>query len=328
MIDVVTDARVSVLTTGGTIASRPAPEGGVRVAVPGGELAASVGAARVREVMLAHSFNLAPADAVRIASAVLAELADPAVDGVVVTHGTDTMEETAYLVDLVLDDDRPVVFTGAQRHASAPDADGPGNLADAVRVAAAPQSRSLGSLIVMGGTIHAARHATKAHTLAPAAFASPGHGPVGRVNGEEVEVTAPAHRPPGFALEELGGLEARVDIVPVYLGADGVQIAACRAAGAQGLVLQALGAGNPTPGVLREVRACTAEGIPVLVASRCFDGPSAPVYGAGGGADLAEAGAVFAGPLRAPKARLLLAAALSAEPDAAAALRRIAPHLR
>ncbi|WP_119732216.1 asparaginase [Thermomonospora amylolytica] len=323
-----TEARVSVLTTGGTIASRPAPEGGVRVAVRGGELAASAGATRVREVMLAHSFNLTPADALRIVSAVLAELADPDVDGVVVTHGTDTMEETAYLVDLVLDDERPVVFTGAQRHASAPDADGPGNLADAVRVAAAPEARSLGALVVMGGRIHAARYATKAHTLALDAFASPGHGPVGRVTEDRVEVTSRPSRPPGFRPAELGDLDARVDIVPAYLGADGVQIAACRAAGARGLVLQALGTGNPTPGVLREVRACVAERIPVLVASRCFDGPSLPVYGAGGGADLAEAGAVFAGPLQAPKARLLLSAALSAAPDPAAAVRRIAPHLR
>ncbi|MFC7641073.1 hypothetical protein ACFQX6_08795 [Streptosporangium lutulentum] len=133
-------------------------------------------------------------------------------------------------------------------------------------------------------------------------------------------------RPLGFDLTELGDLSARVDIVPVYLDADGVQIAACRAAGARGLVLEAMGAGNPTPGVLREIRSCVADGIAVLVASRCGEAAT-PVYGAGGGADLAEAGAVFAGSLRAPKARILLAAALAAESRTGRALARLRPHL-
>lgn len=118
-----------------------------------------------------------------------------------------------------------------------------------------------------------------------------------------------------------------MDIVPVYLDADGVQVAACRAAGARGLVLEAMGAGNPTPGVLREIRSCVADGIAVLVTSRCRQGPVTPVYGVGGGVDLAEAGAVFAGSLRAPKARILLAAALAAESRTERALARLRPHL-
>lgn len=318
---------VSVLTTGGTIASRPSARGDVRVTVPGPELALPVAKARVREVMLAHSFNLTLADVLYLARRVLAELAEPDADGVVVTHGTDTMEETAYLLDLVLPAARTVVFTGAQRHASAPDADGPGNIADALAVAADPRACGLGALIVMAGQVHSARYATKVHTLASEAFASPGHGPVALVRDGRVEVGSPPTRPDGFTLAELGALESRVDIVPVHLDADGVQIAACRAAGARGLVLQALGTGNPTPGVLREVRACLDEDIVVLVTSRCADGPAVPVYGAGGGADLARAGAVFAGSLSAPKARLLLMAALAAETRADRALARLRPHL-
>lgn len=317
---------VTVLTTGGTIASRPSSRGDVRVAVPGAALAVPA-AVRVREVMLAHSFNLTVADVLRLARRILAEADGSGVDGVVVTHGTDTMEETAYLLDLVLPPGRTVVFTGAQRHASAPDADGPRNIADSVRVAAASETRGLGAVITMAGQVHAARYATKAHTLAPEAFASPGHGPVALVRDDGIEaITRPA-RQGGFRLAELGALEARVDIVPVHLGADGVQIAACRAAGARGLVVQALGTGNPTPGVLAEIRTCLDQGIPVLVTSRCAEGPAVPVYGAGGGADLAEAGAVFAGPLGAPKARLLLMAALAAEADAGQALARLRPHL-
>ncbi|MFF5264374.1 asparaginase [Actinomadura viridis] len=318
---------VSVLTTGGTIASLPSPHGDVRVAVPGPDLAVTAPAARVREVMLAHSFNLTMADVLTLARRVLEELEDPGVDGVVVTHGTDTMEETAYLLDLVLPADRTVVLTGAQRHADAPDADGPRNIADALRIAAAPQARGMGALITMAGRIHAARYATKVHTLAPEAFASPGHGPVGLVRHDHVDIRPAPARPDGFRLAELGGLEARVDIVPVHLDADGVQIAACRAAGARGLVLQALGTGNPTPGVFREIAACLDAGIAVLVTSRCAEGPATPVYGAGGGADLAKAGAVFAGSLSAPKARLLLMAALAAETRTEKALDRLLPHL-
>jgi L-asparaginase len=316
----------SVLTTGGTIASRPSPHGDVRVAVPGPELAIPGSPVQIHEVMLTHSFNLTHTDVLSLARRILAELEDPEVDGVVVTHGTDTMEETAYLVDLVLPTARTLVFTGAQRHASAADSDGPRNIADAVRVAAAPQAHGMDALIVMAGQIHAARYATKAHTLALEAFASPGHRPVGRVWGDGGDLCPPLMRPEGFRLAELDALR-RVDIVPVHLGADGVQIAACRAAGARGLVLQALGTGNPTPSVLREIEVCLQEGITVLVTSRCAEGPATAVYGAGGGADLAKAGAVFAGSLNAPKARLLLMAALAAEAHPEEALNRLRLHL-
>ncbi|MFF0307390.1 asparaginase [Streptosporangium sp. NPDC004379] len=322
--------RIRILTTGGTIASRPAPEGGVSVAVPGHRLVTAAETAvttEVREVMLEHSFNLTRARMLELAGRIVAEVRDPEVDGVVVTHGTDTMEESAYLLDLLLPPGSTVVFTGAQRHAAEPDGDGPRNIRDAVRVAADPAARGLGALVAMAGLVHAARHATKADTLAPEAFASPGHGPVGRVSGDRVRIAFHPVRPAGFDLAEMAGPQPRVDIVPVHPDADGVQVAACAAAGARGLVVEALGAGNPTPGVLREIRSCVADGVTVLVTSRCARGPVTPVYGAGGGVDLAEAGAVFAGSLRAPKARVLLATALAAEPRPDRALARLVPHL-
>ncbi|TQS26851.1 asparaginase [Microbispora sp. KK1-11] len=323
-------ARIRVITTGGTIASVPGPGGEVSVAVAGRDLIGAAGAAvtvEVDEAMLVHSFNLTLDDMLRIVERVAVAVADPEVDGVVVTHGTDTMEETAFFVDLLLDARRTVVFTGAQRHAGEPDGDGPRNLADALQVAAATAGRGLGAVVVMAGRVHAARYATKAHTVAPDAVDSPGYGPIGRVHDGRVHIAARPERLPGFTLAELEGLAVRVDIVPAYLGADGVHVAASRAAGALGLVLEALGAGNPTPGLLGEIRACVAAGIPVLVTSRCHAGPSVPVYGAGGGATLQEAGAVFAGSLAAPKARLLLTAALAAEPGPSEALARLGPHL-
>jgi len=293
---------VRVLTTGGTIASRPASDGSVSVAVGGAEL---VSAAPVREILRKHSFAFTMADLMTIAREVLAETA--AGDGVVVTHGTDTMEETAYLLDL-LDPPAPVVLTGAQRHAGEPDSDGPRNIADAILVAASPQARGLGPLVVMDGRIHAARQAVKAHTQAPDAFSSYAGGPIGEVRRGQVSIWSAPVRPPGFPLP---GELAQVDIVTSYVGAGDAQLTACRAAGARGLILEALGSGNPTPAILTEVGRCIAAGIPVLVTSRCPAGPTAPVYGAGGGADLAAAGAWMAGALPSSKARILLSLALS-----------------
>ncbi|HEU4948064.1 MAG TPA: asparaginase [Kribbella sp.] len=313
---------VRVLTTGGTIASAQAADGSVSVAVGGHELVRAVPGGptvSVREVMRRHSFALSLEELVALARAVLDEAANG--DGVVVTHGTDTLEETAYLLDL-LDPPVPVVVTGAQRHLGEPDSDGPRNIADAILVAASPDARGLGALVAMDGRIHAARQAIKAHTLAPDAFASRSGGPIGEVRQGEVRIWSTPIRPPGFHLSELTEGLPRVDIVPSYVGADGTQVAACRAAGARGIVLEALGAGNPTPGILAEIRSCIAAGLPVLVTSRCAAGPTSAIYGAGGGADLASAGALMAGALPSSKARMLLTVGL-----AASALDRIHPHL-
>lgn len=242
-------------------------------------------------------------------------------EGCVVTHGTDTMEETAYLLDLLTPDEQqaPVVFTGAQRHAGEADADGPRNLADAVLVAGSPVARGLGPLVVMDGWIRAARQAVKVHTVALDAFGSFDGGPIGEVRRGVVRIWSRPVRPPGFRRDELRTPLPRVDVIPSYVGADGVQLAACRAASARAIVLEALGAGNPTPGLLAEVRAA---GLPVLVTSRCAAGPTVGVYGAGGGADLVRAGALMAGSLPSSKARILLMLAL-----AAGSLERLQPHL-
>jgi L-asparaginase len=302
--------------------------------VAGGDLVAAATGANpgritagvvVTELSRTLSFNHSLADALRIVDAIVNRPLDRVCGGIVVTHGTDTLQETAYLADLAIADDRTVVFTGAQRHAGEPDSDGPRNLADAILVAAAPQARGLGAVVVLAGRIHPARDAVKSHTRAPDGFDSPS--PIGTALDGHVHVRTRPTRATGFALAELGTLDHRVDIVPVYLACDGVQVAACRAAGASGLVLQALGAGNPTPGVIAEVRRCVEAGLVVLVCSRCPHGSTAPLYGTGGGADLMNAGAVFAGDLPAPQARLLLAAALSAERDPQAAVARMLPHL-
>ncbi|MEW6636747.1 MAG: asparaginase, partial [Actinomycetota bacterium] len=179
---------VVVLTTGGTIASRPDPSGGVVAAAAGEELLSAapeireMADVRVEDVFRVGGYLMKPDDMLEIARRVRATLEDGSVSGVVITHGTDTMEETAYLVDLLYGGERPVVFTGAQRNASVPDTDGPRNLAAAVRLAAHPAARGLGAVISMGGTVEAAREGAKIHTTALRAFASPGYGPVGAIS--------------------------------------------------------------------------------------------------------------------------------------------------
>jgi L-asparaginase len=241
---------------------------------------------------------------------------------VVVPHGTDTLEESVYLVDRLLDSDTPVVFTGAQRGADEPDADGPRNLRDAIRLAASDDARGLagrglGALVVFAGEIHAAREARKVHTSAVRAFDSPGYGPVGHVDGDVVSLRRSPLRAPALPLPER---LAKVDLHRLYAGSDGRFVRHSLATGAEALVLEGTGRGNANEEVVEAVREASAQDIPVVVCSRCVAGRVEPVYGRGGGRDLEEAGALFAGDLAGPKARVLLQIALGAGLDVPATL--------
>ena len=311
---------VQLLATGGTIASR-ATAGGGSSAVDGSAalLAAGTWPGDVevvsRDVLCRNSFALTLADMQRVLDAVLAALVDPALDGVVVTHGTDTMEETAFLVDLFLWDERPVVFTGAQRSADAPDGDGPGNLSDAVSVAAAPGARGFGALIVFDGAIFAACGTRKTHTLAPAAFAAPDAGPLGGLTAGVPWFRPRRAREALLDSARLRLQDVRVDIVAVYPGCDTAALDAVVAAGAGGVVLEATGAGNANPAVRDAVARLVTEGVTVLLSTRVHAGPVVPLYAGGGGADLVAAGAIPTGVLRPGQARILLAALLGTGAD-------------
>ncbi|MEO9223324.1 MAG: asparaginase [Mycobacteriaceae bacterium] len=310
---------VVVITTGGTIASRADASGAKVAGIAGAQLLSGVPTevtVRVRDVLSLNSAAMTLSDMDTVRHAVEDALANGA-DGVVVTHGTDTMEETALLVDLGHDDPRPVVFTGAQRSADDPSTDGPANLRDAVLVAGSPTARGLGVLVVFDGAVHAARGTRKAHTLASSAFTDPDLGPVGHVVLGELVVHRAPCRPP--ALRVVGRVgSVRVDIVALYPGADAAALDACVAAGARGLVLQAPGLGNSHPLVVEAVRRHVVAGIVVLLSTRVHAGPVRAVYGGGGGGrDLVVAGAVLTGYLRPSQARVQLATLLAsgAEPD-------------
>ena len=312
-----------VVSTGGTIAMRPDPASGKLVPALSGdelvELLAWPDAPQLELDDFAHvpSFDMHGELALSLARRLREHAGRGDVAGVVVTHGTDTMEESVYLVDLLLDSDLPVVFTGAQRGADEADSDGPRNFRDAIRVAAASDARGRGALIAFAGEVHGAREVRKVHTSALRAFASPGYGPLGHVEGEDVSFR---RRPDRRRPLPVPDVVAPVDLIRLHAGSDARFLRAAVASGARAVVLEGTGRGNANEQVLEGVREAVAAGVAVVVCSRCVEGRVEPVYGRGGGRDLSDAGALFAGDLAGPKARVLLQLALGAGLDAHAVL--------
>ena len=318
---------VVVVSTGGTIAMRPDPASGKLVpAVSGDELVELLAWPEAPPLQLddfaqVPSFDVHGALALGLACRVV----EHAGSGrpTVVTHGTDTMEESVYLTDLLLPEEAaPVVFTGAQRGAGERDADGPRNLRDAITAAAAvAETGGVGALVCFAGELHAAREARKVHTSAVRAFASPGYGPVGHVDAGRVVVRRrPVRAGPLPVPERL----AAVDLLRLHAGSDARLVRAAVASGAEALVLEGTGRGNANDQVVEGVREAVAAGVTVVVCSRCAEGRVEPVYGRGGGRDLLEAGALFAGDLAGPKARVLLQVVLGAGLAPAPVLERAA----
>ena len=314
---------VVVVSTGGTIAMRPDPETGKLVpAVSGEELVDMLAwpeapPLELDDFVRVPSFDMHGELALSLAERVIEHADRRDLAGVVVTHGTDTMEESVYLIDRLLRADVPVVLTGAQRGADEPDTDGPRNLRDAIRVASAPAARGRGAMIAFAGEIHAAREVRKVHTSALPAFAAPGYGPIGAVDGERVVFQRHSERRPALPVPaEL----APVDLIRLYAGSDARFVHAAVEAGARAIVLEGTGRGNANDQVVAGVRDAVARGVTVAVCSCCASGRVEPVYGRGGGRDLADAGAIFAGDLAGPKARVLLQIALGAGLDPAAQL--------
>jgi len=319
---------VTVLATGGTIASRTGDTGGATAQDDGADLVARLDLpadveVRVRDVFRVGGFRMTLDRVHALARAVVAELSD-GVDGVVITHGTDTTEETAFFLDLFQADPRPVVVTGAQRAADAPDSDGPRNLTDAVTVAASPSARELGVLIGFGGQLFPARGTRKAHTLAADAFVNPAGGPLGWVHGGDVGVVTQPRRAPALPLDSFDPAGVRVDVVACYPDADGTALRACADAGARGIVLEATGAGNANPAICAAVAELASAGVVVVTSTRVAAGPVAAIYGDGGGVDLLAAGASPSGLLRPSQARILLAALLGIHRDPTAVRRAFA----
>jgi L-asparaginase len=234
---------------------------------------------------------------------------DPGVQGIVITHGTDTMEETAYLLDLTVEGEAPIVLTGSMRAASDPGYEGLANLAAAFQVAGAPEARGIGAVVVMEDEVHAARAVTKMHTSSPRTFQSPFWGPLGRVEGERVFLRG---RPPRHLLS-CERPEERVALIRLAVGMDDGFLRYALERGMRGVVIEALGGGRVPPWWMPSIREAVARGVVVVIASRCPAGRVGDRYGyAGSCRELEAAGAVLANGLSGPKARLKLMVALGA----------------
>ena len=304
------------IATGGTIAMKIDPLLQAPVpALDGHDLMAAVPQLHEAGVLETGNFanipsgHMTPAHWLSLHEGVTAALARPDVQGVIIAHGTDTLEETAWFLDLTVQSEKPVVLVGAQHHASDPDFDGPRNLLSAARICASAEARGKGVLICLNGNINAARDVTKTHTSNVETFKSGEIGLLGCVDEDRVVFYRQPLRRQHWALTGRG--LPRVDIVTAYAGADGAGVEAAQRAGAQGIVVAGLGMGNVPPLLGQAMLGCVEQGLAVVMSTRVPNGRALPWYGyEGGGKALAQGGVLFADNLSPQKARILLMLAL------------------
>jgi len=254
--------------------------------------------------------HMTPKRMLELAEAVKKNPSDDKISGAVITHGTDTLEETAFMLDLLIEETKPVVLVGAMRHSTELSWDGPGNMRTAVRVAIDEQARNLGVLVVMDSQILSAQDATKTHTESTDTFQSRDFGPLGIVDKDRVIVMRrPLHR----AHIATDRIEEQVYVIKIYAGADGRFIDFAIDSGARGLVIEGLGRGNVTVASLPAIARAVQTGIPVVISSRCPRGRVLDTYAyEGAGRQLRKMGVILGGMMPSHKARIMIMLALGA----------------
>ena len=324
--------KVTLLSCGGTIASAVKPGQGASPSLDVGALAREVPGVADAAELVSQPMRLVPSphmtlrDLLDLAVASRAAVAAGSA-GVVITQGTDTIEEIAFGLDLLCPGDAPVVVTGAMRNASMAGADGPANLLAAVRVAASPQARGLGALVVFNDEIHAARFVRKSHSQNPATFVSHQAGRLGWLAEADVRILVRPSRRYRVEVPD-DATPPAVGLLKMSLGDDGRLLDALPSAGFQGVVIEGFGGGHVTreaaaPGRIERL----VEAMPVVLATRAGEGEVLrATYGGFPGAetDLIARGVIYAGALDGPKARVLLALLLMAKADRAAIARAFA----
>ncbi len=253
--------------------------------------------------------HITPREMLALRDCITQQAEQYSIDGVVITHGTDTLEETAYFLDITTRFNFPIVLTGAMRSSNELGADGIYNLVEAIRVACDKQAREKGVLVVMNDEIHQAFNITKTSTSSVNTFQSPQYGPIGLVTKKAVHIyQAPITR----QYVEITSLEKRVAMLKIYAGMDADIVDQLLELGYDGVVLEGLGQGNVPPIVAKSIEKLILAGLPVILVSRCFNGIAEGVYGyEGGGKSLEDLGVIFATGLNGQKARLKLLIALN-----------------
>lgn len=323
MSDTDNSSEIVVFFTGGTIGMAPAE--GVHGVAPGGNFGQLLNQLTPQDIDITltpvtwsdkPSPHMTPQDMFRLAKEVETALGRPSVKGAVILHGTDTLAETAYMCDMVIDSDKPVILTGSMRYYSESGYDGIRNLINAVRACLLPIPPGTGTCVLMTDRLFTARDAVKVNSLNVDAFESREAGIVGYVAGTSVILAGCPLAPATTRKIRPEALESDVTLVTVFTGMDRSLIDHARSLGTKGLVVEAFGAGNVPPTAVPALEGALADGIPVVLATRCIEGGVWPVYGyPGGGADLKDKGVILCGRLGGPKARIRLMCALGLTRD-------------
>lgn len=312
--------KIVVITTGGTIAMRSDPaKGGLVPAIAGSDLIAAIPhlgdicTIDVREFSNIPSAHMTPSLMRDLAVMLEAALSEKNVMGAVITHGTDTLEETAYFLDLYTETHKPVCLTGAMRGADDVAADGPYNVLCAVRTAIAPEARNLGTLVVMNGEIHAARSVTKTHTANVRTFVSPIWGALGYVDDDRIVM---CRRPSDRQHLRPAMMAENVPVLKTYTGMDCLLFDFLAEQTIDGLIIEGMGRGNVPASVVSGIGRLLSQGCPIVLTTRVLGGRVLDIYADEGDAGfLKSMGAILGGELSSQKARLKLMLALGVSRD-------------
>lgn len=300
---------ILLIHTGGTISMKMNAEGAVLPNEKNPIMDAHDQLEQYANIIEIEAFNLpsphiTPKEMLQLRNLIIEKATMYALDGVVITHGTDTLEETAYFLDLTLEFNFPIVLTGAMRSSNELGADGIYNLVEAVRVACDEQAREKGVLVVMNDEIHQAFNITKTSTSSVNTFQSPQYGPIGLITKKTVVFQQQPIKRQFVAVERI---EKRVALLKAYAGMEGDLVDSVISLGYDGVVIEGLGQGNVPPAVAESIDRLLQQNIPVVLVSRCFNGIAEGVYGyKGGGKSLEDAGVIFATGINGQKARLKL----------------------
>ncbi|NEU31108.1 asparaginase [bacterium LRH843] len=301
--------KILVLHTGGTIAMQEDEHGAVRTSAVNPLYSTTQSVASIATIIADDYLNIpsphmTPTLMIGLANHIRERILSDGFDGVVITHGTDTLEETAYLLDLLLNVEIPVIVTGAMRSSNELSADGPHNLITSIRVAACDDARNMGVLVVFNDEIHAAKTVTKTHTSNVDTFKSPQFGPVGIVSKQTIFIERTPKNRESYDVRQLS---KKVALLKSYAGMDREIVDAIANAKIDGLVIEAFGQGNVPPAIVPTLTQLIEDNIPVVLVSRCQNGIVQATYAyEGGGKALKDIGVIFTDGLNGQKARLKL----------------------